>query len=266
MHRKMDKEKLKKMADNPNNIPGIYNYCDRWCERCNFTSRCLNYQMSDEIGEGKEINDVNNKQFWEQMGNIFALTRELLEDMAREEGIDLTNLKISEEEEAREKQREELVEQNHCVIASHKYAEMAKKWFDSSKDIFEEKEKELNRQLSLSLPLSEPEKEAVTLTDACDIIFYYLFFISVKIMRACYGKINELEEMPDYFPKDSDGSAKIALIAIDRSISAWGILLRHLPEKGDEILDILVHLERLRNAAEKEFPDARNFIRPGFDE
>jgi hypothetical protein len=24
----MDKEELKKLADDPNNIPGIYNYCD----------------------------------------------------------------------------------------------------------------------------------------------------------------------------------------------------------------------------------------------
>jgi hypothetical protein len=21
-------------------IPGVYNYCDRWCERCPFTGRC----------------------------------------------------------------------------------------------------------------------------------------------------------------------------------------------------------------------------------
>ncbi len=28
-----------------NFIPGIYNYCDRWCERCPFTDRCMNYAM-----------------------------------------------------------------------------------------------------------------------------------------------------------------------------------------------------------------------------
>jgi hypothetical protein len=26
----MDKEYIKKLAENPNLIPGIYNYCDRW--------------------------------------------------------------------------------------------------------------------------------------------------------------------------------------------------------------------------------------------
>ena len=24
-------------------IPGIYNYCNRWCERCIYTEKCMNY-------------------------------------------------------------------------------------------------------------------------------------------------------------------------------------------------------------------------------
>jgi hypothetical protein len=67
-------------------------------------------------------------------------------------------------------------------------------------------------------------------------------------------------------PKDSDGSAKVALIGIDRSISAWGIMLRYFPAYEDELLKILVVLEKLRKKVEKEFPDARSFFRPGFDE
>ena len=67
-------------------------------------------------------------------------------------------------------------------------------------------------------------------------------------------------------PKDSDGSAKVALIGIDRSISAWGIMLRYFPACEDELLKILVVLEKLRKKVEKEFPDARSFFRPGFDE
>src|SRR5262245_58416083 len=31
------------LAKDPNFISGIYNYCDRWCERCAFTSRCFLY-------------------------------------------------------------------------------------------------------------------------------------------------------------------------------------------------------------------------------
>ena len=48
----MDKERMDELAGDPRFIPGIYNYCDRWCERCELASRCLNYAMSqDESGD-----------------------------------------------------------------------------------------------------------------------------------------------------------------------------------------------------------------------
>jgi len=44
----MDKDRMDDLARDPRFIPGIYNYCDRWCERCAFTSRCMNYAMGEE--------------------------------------------------------------------------------------------------------------------------------------------------------------------------------------------------------------------------
>ncbi len=262
----MNKKKLLKMAENPNNIQGIYNYCDRWCERCNFTSRCLNFQMDVELRDGKEINDLNNEEFWKEMENIFAITHEMIIDIAEEEGIDLSEIDWTEEDEKRESDREKSVRNHPCATASKEYYEIVDKWFKEHEFLFREKEDELYEQLILELPLANPEHEAVTIKDAVEVITFYLFFINVKLMRALHGLFEDRYELPDDLPKDSDGSAKIALIAIDRSISAWGKLLRHLPKSEDEILDILVLLERLRNMTEKEFPDARKFIRPGFDE
>jgi len=85
-------------------------------------------------------------------------------------------------------------------------------------------------------------------------------------MRALHGELEDRFELPDDFPKDSDGSAKVALIAIDRSIAAWGKMLKYFPDQEDELLNILVKLEQLRRNSEKVFPNARTFIRPGFDE
>ena len=53
---------------------------------------------------------------------------------------------------------------------------------------------------------------------------------------------------------------------MDRSIAAWGALRDCLSEEADSILDTLVHLDRLRRRTEQEFPRARAFVRPGFDE
>lgn len=44
----MKRQRLRQRAKNPNNIEGIYNFCDRWCERCALTSRCLLYQMEQD--------------------------------------------------------------------------------------------------------------------------------------------------------------------------------------------------------------------------
>ena len=55
-------------------------------------------------------------------------------------------------------------------------------------------------------------------------------------------------------PRDSDGTAKIALIAIDRSIGAWGTLLHAYPARMTATLEILALLSRLRLELEQEFP------------
>lgn len=52
---------------------------------------------------------------------------------------------------------------------------------------------------------------------------------------------------------------------IDRSIEAWSVLRRYLPTQADCILSIMVHLERLRKRIQAAFPNARAFVRAGFD-
>ena len=93
-------------------------------------------------------------------------------------------------------------------------------------------------------------------------IYWYNFFISAKITRAVTGLL-ENDEYSDY---DMNGSAKIALVSIDKLIASWAIVLNENSELEDEILDILVNLAEIRKKTELSFPDARTFIRPGLDE
>ena len=54
---------------------------------------------------------------------------------------------------------------------------------------------------------------------------------------------------------------------MDRSIAAWsGLRLALTGADDDEILDLLAQLTAVRREAEKLFPQARAFVRPGFDE
>jgi hypothetical protein len=111
------------------------------------------------------------------------------------------------------------------------------------------------------------KKEVALIKNCQGIIDWYLHFIHVKFMRAIMGKMEDdgWEEENGY-QKDSDGSAKIALIGIDRSIEAWTTLLQLVPTLEDNIITLLALLQKSKRIAEAAFPNARNFIRPGFDE
>jgi hypothetical protein len=56
------------------------------------------------------------------------------------------------------------------------------------------------------------------------------------------------------------------LIGIDRSLWAWSELFNYFNEQVEGISNIISFLKSLRNLTEEEFPHARDFIRPGFDE
>jgi len=108
-------------------------------------------------------------------------------------------------------------------------------WFDSAKYLFEEKTDELNLKLELELPDSDPAREAAGIENCVEIIRWYQNFISAKLARAVRGSLEDDEASGG----DSCGSAKIALIAMDRSLGAWGQMSEHFPQYKDNILDIL---------------------------
>jgi len=251
----MDKEALKKLAGDPRFIPGIYNYCDRWCERCAMTSRCLNYAMGEEEFADPATRDMNNRAFWEKLGESFRLTLEMVRETAEEMGIDLDDI---DPEEYREKEQlmDEMAESHECCRLAKDYSLMVKTWFDGAKELFGERAEGEGE---------EKDPEEGSLGDAVEVVHWYQHQVYVKLMRAVRGQLEERSEEPDEFPKDSDGSAKVALIGMDRSIGAWGEIRRHMPTGKDKVLEIIRHLIALRKKTEKAFPEARNFIRPGLD-
>jgi hypothetical protein len=252
----MNKEKLLKQAKDPKYISGIYNYCDRWCERCQFTSRCLNCTLvKEQFGDLQAVDEFNEK-FWKKYSEILQDTLALVKEMASEEGIDIEE--VCKNEDA----IEEIILQPDIIShLSKKYAESVDDWFDSNTNSFYEKEVELNRIRLLSSK-HNPAKEATEITDAIGIIRWYQYQVHVKLVRARESAVEEAR-YEDGFPKDSDGSAKVALIGIDRSIAAWKILSTHLPTDKAKLIHLIELLEKLKDRAENRFPCARNFIRPG---
>jgi hypothetical protein len=260
----MNKREIEKLAKNPKFISGIYNYCDRWCERCEFASRCMNYAMCEEKFDSPESKDINNKIFWDKMQEVFSATMEMVKEAAEKMGIDLNSIDY-EKTEKHEKQVKDFSENQPYSKATFEYINMVTKWFDSNKELLKEKTQELLTYLEAEIPGTKPVNEAIKIKDCLEVVRWYQHQIYVKLCRAASGIANgELGEI-EYCLEDANGSAKVAIIGIERSISAWGGLLNQFPQQEQAILNILVKLKALLRLVENSFPDARTFVRPGFD-
>jgi hypothetical protein len=253
----MNPKDLIEFVNDPQFIPGIYNYCDRWCERCAFSNRCSVYAMDDERPENPEARDLSNKQFWTKLSSIFQQTKQLIESWAKEHDVDLSAVEEDFDYGSYEKQRKDARAHPLCV-AGEAYAFAVSRFFDND---FPEL-----KTGAKPIPAGD-ESEDDNQTDALAVINWYQFLIAVKTMRGVLSRIREEEgEHFEDMPKDSDGSIKVALIGIDRSIAAWRLLQLSRPEFSHAIMPLLLQLERLRVDTEAEFPLAREFVRAGFDE
>ncbi|NWG01329.1 MAG: hypothetical protein HXY44_00560 [Syntrophaceae bacterium] len=247
----MDRDRLKKLAAEKRFIPGIYNYCDRWCERCPMTSRCLNFSISEEEFSDPEARDIRNKMFWDKLSGVLRESLELLRESARQWGVELETLDSPEDIE-NIKAKEAAVENHLLCRVAKRYSELVENWFRERESLFFE--------------TVAAAREGVSLDEAIEVIRWYQYFICAKVMRAVRGKMEEEEEGSGEFPSDSDGSAKIALIAMDRSIGAWAVIQQFITDGDRGGIDAIAFLDRLRQAVEETFSNARSFIRPGFDE
>jgi hypothetical protein len=244
------------MGDEPELIPGIYIYCDRWCQRCAFTSRCLQFSIeADEQGRRGVLPsfDALNVQFWHEMGEALVHAMRLIREIAAKEGTLpddlLKETGVTELTETLYRDARKHPSANAALL----YTGMVSEWFATVGELPEAEE------LLLTHP-PHPFEEPI------EVIRHYHFFIYPKIVRAVEGSLAHQAAESEEVDVDASATAKVALIAIDRSIAAWSLLYGEYPAHEDRTLSILLHLDRLRRSLELLFPDARAFVRPGLDD
>ena len=266
--RDMNRDDLNELAARPDFISGIYNYCDRWCERCAFSSRCFLYatESADPDLDAPDVRDLNNVKFWRKLESIFKDANELIKQCAAEAGIDLDAID-HDEVAASHNQETEAARGDDLSVLAQNYARIVQTWFENELVAAEE----LDDHAQLQAKSAGIEIDA---QDAFEVIRWYQFFIPTKVFRALLARDDDLPEVyPDDIEDginpaqtDANGSAKIALIAIDRSVNAWRVIQSHVPAKQESIAPLIALLENMRTGIEAELPLARDFIRPGFDE
>lgn len=231
------------MNNSPNHdsfIPEVQNYCDRWCERCPFTQRCRVFAMEQESpDDGADIETVV-----QNLAGIFAEAKQMLIEKAGELGVD--PFAISDEEFAAIRRREkEFVDGDELSHLADQYWRSAKEILDGDLTRYED-----------------------SMAEILSVLEWYLFFIPVKVKCGLNGLLDHdgFEDASQLTNSQSfaNGTVKIGLIAIERSLLAWNQLAEAGFSGGVRTVSDL--LETIKVKLEKRFPLARDFIRPGFDE
>ena len=266
------------LAEDPRFISGIYNFCDRWCERCSLAHRCLTraMEMTERYDEGDEAekptdpqaSDTENARFWEELQSSLDEKNEALDQEAGLASSIFDDPEVEARMMRREQRKERLAAGHPVATISRDYMDATRGLFDSLNALVKQRQQALESGTDGEF---EPAEKIVDLDDCVEVIGWYHTLIRVKLSRALMSAGDEAEETdPEMlsFPKDSDASAKISLIGIDRSVAAWtqlGKLLGTSPETT-AFKKPLALPAKLRVVTESTFPHARTFIRPGFDE
>ena len=244
----MSRKRFFRLVNNPRHIPGIHNYCDRWCERCPLSLRCSVFAVG-EVEDGKEPHEKKNELLWPRLQALRPTAEELLTKHAGHPGI-------ARAEDPKFQNLNEELGSSTLGAAATRYMEFAHRFVEDNR-------KTLHKQPPAA---GDP---GVTPAECFDIIAWYHTLTPVKLSRALHRDEldEELENDPDFkdMPRDSDGSAKVVLLTIDRTILAWTGLHLHVSELQETALCAMLTLSRLRRGVDKAFPQARPFVRPGFD-
>lgn len=189
-------------------IDFISSYCDRWCERCAFTTRCSAYavQVAAEMCEGdfqaaielavgtpppmSEAERNRREDFLEHLSSYEPTQAELAEV------------------EREQTERDERIDESAVTTKSEIASMLVHEWLEHHRD------------RAAALP-------DAAVADALDIAGRDGIFIHVKLRRALDGRDRAMhgEDFDDdSIQNDWNGSAKVALISIVRSIKAWEVI------------------------------------------
>lgn len=216
-------------------IVGIFNYCDRWCERCPLTNRCRLFADMAEIDFEQGNGPLTEPRMVRERRRLAAQLIEL----------------TAEAEELTEKLRPQ---------AGEPFGQLPRELEGS----MEPDPEVVANAGALRAKMKTLQLSAnPTVRLAIESIQYFSLFVPMKMMRA-FSQV--ARHGPGDQQSDANGSAKAALLALERMESAWQTLIETHHYSLKEAAPFLAEIARMRRNLDRAVPNARAFVRPGFDE
>lgn len=216
-------------------IVGVFNYCDRWCGRCPLTSRCRVFAAEAEtdfenangpLTEPKAVRE--RRRLFAQVAELHAEAEELPEESLPKPGQRIGHLPLDLEP------------------SSGPDPEVIANAVDIRKKL---------HQLALSA------NPSVRL--AIETIKYFSLYVPLKMVRTL---AQVAREGPGDQQSDANGSGKAALLGLERMERSWQSLVDSHHISPSVAAPFLAEIARMQRNLNRAVPNARAFVRPGFDE
>jgi hypothetical protein len=226
-------------------IDFISAYCDSWCERCAFTTRCSAYAVKAALAmcDGDFAAAVQlavGAPPDERAPERRQLEQHWKEYQPTEEELAVVGRQMAE--------REERIDESALTTDAHVVSTLMWDWLSARANSLEYHQDRIVRE-------------------AFEVAAWDCHLIEAKVHRALSGR-DEAEHGDamddDPIQNDWNGSAKVALISMERSTAALNTLAAATLDP--DAAAIAQRLHSLRLDVERTFPDAGKFVRPGFDD
>jgi hypothetical protein len=233
-------------------LDGIQNYCDRWCERCPFSSRCY-VAVTEQTMNGLFEKYPHGNIPSEEMDNWPG-------DEEKEGGQEVDfDAEWTDDEICFDMEDDDFFSPR-SKATRHPLIEQAGAFSKQMGSWLKKRYAELSDDLAPHFARGYSDEVAT----AEEVLSRFHIFILIKLQRAMIGLFDD-ENFSDG-GRDMNGSARIALLTIDESLEALTLLIRTLKSHRVELKQLRQQLEVILTLAEAQFPEARAFIRPYHDQ
>ena len=216
-------------------IVGSFNYCDRWCEHCPLTNRCRLFADMAEID-------------FEQGNGLLTEPRMLRE--RRRLAAQMIELHAEAEELGEKADRKPAECLGHLP-------EGLESSFGPDPEVVANGSALRSKMRKLELSANPAVRLAI------QTIQYFSLFVPMKMMRA-FSQVARHGQGDQQ--SDANGSGKAALLALERMENAWRALIDTHHCSPTEAAPFLAEIARMQRNLQRAVPNARKFVRPGFDE
>jgi len=267
-------------------ILGVYNYCDRRCERCRFVRQCrVGIVDVDDIGEAEDaIGSGKVEDMKDRLRKLMNVPPKPSDDDAdedegddeddtdEEEGFSLdfdpNDLEPDPDYEKEQAEIRRKTKAHPLTNLGMTHTTMVSEWIDPREAELKASGVSLYRTDELGFAGARTP-ESLVLSEALDEILWFKYMLHIKCQRAVSGKIEDPDWLADMgigpIQSDWNGTAKLAIEIVRRCQQAWTTVAELLPEAADDTVPIQELLRRIGEELKKEFPDTERFVRAGWD-